>query len=230
MNTSTLTVATSPEELGRIYDELLVPNFPADELDTREAFLADATVPGALVLTLRESTGRDLAVAASYYQESSGVLILSYLAVRPGIRGGGLGNRLVTGSMAQWTTRFSPLLIIGEVERPGDRPTAILQHGDPEARLRFYRRFGARRADVPYFQPALGPQGRRIPMHLMLLHIDDAVRVGEPRGGVQRIKAAPLRKFLADNIASSEGHRPDDDQARELLAALDGATIGTHAL
>jgi hypothetical protein len=35
--------------------------------------------------------------------------------------------------------------------------------GDPQARVRFYERLGARALPVPYFQPAFGLAGQRVP-------------------------------------------------------------------
>ncbi|WGT48264.1 hypothetical protein [Tessaracoccus lacteus] len=225
-----LTAVSDPDELARIYSELLEPSFPADELGSLEALQADLGDPGSLVLTLRDDEGLDLAVSIAFHDAGAGVLLLAYLAVRPGTRGGGYGNALMAGSLQRWDEIFSPDFVIGEVERPGDRADVVEEHGDPEARLRFYRRFGARRVVAPFFQPGIAPARHRIPMYLMLLHISPSARVGEEVDGHLSVSAPPLRAFIADYIAATEERPPTDPEAVELLDALGGDTVDTVPL
>lgn len=216
---------TDTAGLEAVHRELLAPNFPEDELVDLDTFLADAASPATSVLTLRDETGRGVAVSVGAFDERSRVLLLVYLAVRPGIRGGGLGGRLLAASLERWQQRFGPDFVVGEVERPGDRAEAIEAHGDAAARLRFYSRFGALRVEAPFFQPRMHAATGRVPMHLMLLHVGDTVRRGELPGGGLLVAAGPLHDFVADYIAASEGTAPTDEQARSLLDALSGESV-----
>ncbi|MFT3889836.1 MAG: hypothetical protein QM713_16955 [Arachnia sp.] len=232
--TPALHAVSSREELAALHRDILVPSFPADEQMPLEAFVASADDPDSQVLTLRDDHGVDVALTVGWFHRASGVLLLVYLAVRPGIRGGGYGGRLLTAALERWQADYSPTYIVGEVERPGDRLDADEAHGDAEARLRFYRRFGARRAAAPFFQPAPGPEGRRVPMHLMLVHASpDALPDGRAFTGDDPrlpVAAAPLSAFVAAYIEGSEGTVPADDEALALLAALAGERVDTTPL
>lgn len=177
------------------------------------------------MLTLRDEDGRDVAVSVSSFDRESKVLLLVYLAVRPGIRGGGLGGALLRASQARWAEDFAPDFVVGEVERPGDRTTADEAHGDPEARLRFYRRFGALRVEAPFFQPGMHGPADRVPMYLMLLHVADGARLAEPAPGQVLVAAKPLHDFLVRYITDTEGEPPRDAMARALLEPLEGESV-----
>lgn len=225
-----LTTVTDTDQLRAIWHELLVPHFPADELEPLDVFLADAAAPGSTVLTLRDDDGIDQAVAVGRHHQSAGVVLLDYLAVRHGSRGGGFGRILLSAALETWTREFSPDFILGEVERPSSRGQVIVEHGDPQARLRFYRRFEARVIAVPYFQPGIGADSTRVPMDLMMLTSSDRVRVGEPTEGHLRVKTAGLHQFIREYLTAAEGSVGDDPQTTALLGALAGETVDTVAL
>jgi hypothetical protein len=119
------------------------------------------------------------------------------------------------GLMADiWGRELSPSLFIMEVEDPryAQRNPAL---GDPQARVRFYERLGARALPVPYFQPALGLAGQRVP-HMMLMVSGGA---GAP-AGTQHVNGRIVEGFLTDYLEECEGSlRLDDTNAQALPIA-----------
>ena len=160
--------------------------------------------------------------------EPGGVVLLVYLAIAPGGRGGGIGGALLDGAVARWVADLSPGLVLAEVEHP-DHHTASPEHGDPAARLRFYARHGARLLAVPYFQPGIGPHGARVPALLLVtLYVDPALestRLDEATGPVTEVSAPPLREFLVDNLRSSEGTLREDVAVQRLLDSVSGTSV-----
>lgn len=179
---------------AELYRRVLAPSFTEDELIDEETlrsyylsgvpeFFGCVTVLGA----------EPIAVALAEHHPASGLSLLNYLAVDPGIRQGGHGGRLLRHSVARWVEAVHPVAILAEVEDP--RCHAASAHGDPAARLRFYERLGATLLPLPYFQPALGPGLNRIPdMLLINLHATPAGIPGDA-----------LRQFLDDYVAAGEG-------------------------
>ncbi|MEL4504736.1 GNAT family N-acetyltransferase [Luteococcus sp. H138] len=200
------------ESLARTwYRELLEPTFPADELVLEDDFVAAVRTGEVLIHTTGDQAHPDGIAIAEYFHES-GVLLLSWLAVRPSARGGGVGQRLLAEALQRWQTELHPALVLGEVEHPGSVP-ADQAHGDPVARLRFYEAFGARAINLPYVQQPLRPGGAALE-HLMLV----AFRV-EGRGPGERIDREPLRSFLLSYLPGRE--RPYDRIFDALAAAGD---------
>src|SRR5256885_10406841 len=75
--------------LDAVYADVLAPSFPPDELATR-ADLVDGLASGATSLaTILDPAGAPLAAAVVEWSAGSGILLLPYLAARPGARGGG---------------------------------------------------------------------------------------------------------------------------------------------
>ncbi|WP_019135297.1 hypothetical protein [Cellulomonas massiliensis] len=209
-----------PDELATLHASVLAPSFPPDELETA-AGMAEALRRGTLVAAVaRGDDGTALGLATGSWSAGTGVLLLSYLAAAPGVRGGGVGGALLGAALAAWVGRLDPLVVLAEVEDPaavtGDRP---VDHGDPAARLRFYQRRGARSLPVPYVQPALHPGGRRVPGMLLLALAVRADLVDDD--GAWRLPAAPLRDFLTGYYAQTEGGSPPP----ELLRPLDRTEV-----
>lgn len=156
---------TRREDLERVYAELLHPSFPPEEL-LPLSWLVDGTAAGRVrVLALHDDDG-PAAVAVTERLEPSRAVLLAYFATRRSSRGAGVGSRLYRALLDDTLLGRPPSMLLAEVERP-DRHTASVEHGDPEARLRFYARHGARVLDLPYFQPPIGPGAA--PVHGMLI-------------------------------------------------------------
>lgn len=214
-----------PADLRALHSQVLAPSFPPAELIDVDDLLAGCASGEMYALGVVRS-GRVVAGAVGSGSAPGGVVLLVYLAIAPGERGGGIGGTLLDGAVARWVAQHSPAYVLAEVEHP-DHHAASPEHGDPAARLRFYARHGARVLSVPYFQPGMGPDGPRVPALLLVtLHVDDSVRSGSPGpDGRERVSAPPLRDFLEANLRGSEGSLRDDAATRALLDSVAGVWV-----
>jgi len=229
----------SVEQLTELYQDVLRPSFPPAELVSLPSFLEDhaagrleslgvVEVPdGAAPVSGPGAVGPGRVVAGVVGSWSAGarVLLVQYLAIAPGRRGGGIGAALLGAAVSAWQEELRPAMVLGEVEHPRFH-AASEAHGDPEARLRFYARHGGRVLAVPYFQPGTSPGADRVPaLLLMTLATEDPDATSVP--------AAPLRTFLREYLADSEGSVADDAPTRALLDSVAGervALLGTDEL
>ncbi|MFP8964264.1 N-acetyltransferase [Streptomyces nanhaiensis] len=198
-------VAEDGPLLQVLYEDLLVPSFPPDELQTLQ-WVRDGLADGGVVVgAVLDDAGAPEAVAVGEWDAPSRVLLLSYLTVRPRIRSRGLGGLLMGVVTGAWRERFRPLLTLAEVEHPLAHEAGG-ERGDPAARLRFYARHGARALDIPYFQPVLRPGAERV--HGMLLLV--LTRAGGTGGErPDTVDPGPVRAFLEDRLLSDEEHDAD---------------------
>ena len=235
----------SVEQLTQLYRDVLSPSFPPAELVSLSSFLADhaaghleslgvvevpdgaappsgqgAAGPGSGTADGEPGeapAGRVVAGVVGSWSAEARVLLVQYLAIAPGRRGGGIGAALLGAAVAAWLTNLRPVMVLGEVEHPGFH-SASEAHGDPEARLRFYARHGGRVLAVPYFQPGNAPGAERVPaLLLMTLATEDPTATSVP--------AAPLRTFLREYFVDSEGSLADDAPTRALLASVAGERV-----
>jgi GNAT superfamily N-acetyltransferase len=208
----------SATELASVYDEILVPSFRPAELEPRENLLealrSDESPTGGLVAV--DPAGAIFGTVIGEWFADCRVMLLSYLAVRPELRGRGTGGRLVSDAFNLWRAQFTPVLVVAEAEDPRHytKPDAR-GFGDAAARLRLYGRLGARILPVPYFQPAISRLQPRVRnMLLMVFDPDPSIMKGN-----SVIDARVVSCFVEENIARSEG-RADDDETASLRAAL----------
>jgi GNAT superfamily N-acetyltransferase len=203
-------------QFRRFYNEVLRLSFRPEELVSVDDLLAAcraerSRVPGILALVDGGPVG---GILGEYYPDS-GVLLIAYLAVRRGGRGGGVGATLLAEARRRWQASHRPTLVLAELE--GLHSPSHPGYGDPAARLRFYDRCGARLLPVPYFQPALRPGLPRIPGMLL---------IGFGAGSdpaPDRVPAATVRAFLEEYFTDCEGAanlRTDPDYLA-LQAAVD---------
>jgi GNAT superfamily N-acetyltransferase len=204
-----------------VYDELLVPAFPPAELCSRDG-LVGLVERGEMAWVALDGDGQVAGTAIFEWDAEPRVLLLAWLAVRPGLRGSGLGGRLLDAAAEAWRKEFAPCLVLAEVEDP-DHHTGSDATGDPTARLRFYRGRGARVLDLPYFQAALGPDAQRVPdLLLIVLDADPKFHGSAP----DTIDPAVLRRYLEIYQQQCEGQIGTDDQAMRLWQALDAQPTG----
>lgn len=215
---------TSPDELAHVHEQVLRPSFPDDELadlPTLQEMLTDGTLR---VVVARDEHGLRGAALAEWFP-TTGVLLLAYLAVAPGGRGGGVGGTLLDRALDAWRTELDPWLVVAEVEDPAQH-TGSDAHGDPTARLRFYRRHGARVIPLRYAQPAMRPGGNRVPGLLLLALCASGDRLsGVEADGRWLVPTAPLRAFLEQYFTASEGAPPTGREWDAIVAGLTGPTI-----
>jgi len=214
---------TTDAQLASLWRGVLEPSFPPAELMPLEDLRAGCRAGEQTALGV-ERDGRVTAGIVASWSPSTRVLLVDYLAIAPGGRGGGVGGLLLDRSVAAWRAERSPALVLAEVEHPVHHP-AHAQHGDPAARLRFYARHGARALALPYFQPGMGgPGSPRVPAMLLV-----ALDVGEVRGGdpvpSDSVPGDPVRRFLAEHLVACEGSLVDDDATRRLLGAASADQI-----
>jgi GNAT superfamily N-acetyltransferase len=206
--------ADNAQEVADFYRVVLAPHFRADELETRENIASGLKSGGTTALVARTAEGAILGGAVGDMFPASNVLLLSYLAVVAQARGTGTGSLLMEAVTGVWGRRLSPTLLVMEVEDPRHyQEDATL--GDPEARVRFYERLGARILPVPYFQPALGPAGHRVP-HLMLMVFGGT----DVPPGTRQVDGRVVEVFLTEYLRTCEGPvDPGDAQAQRMLSA-----------
>ena len=196
------------------YRTVLGPNFRPDELISEEELIRGVREGVTRASAACAADGTILGGAVGDWFGRSRVQLLSYIAVRPGLRGQGIGSTLLTEAVRAWTAEFEPLLIVGEVEDP--RYHHDTEFGDVSARVRLYERFGARALPLPYAQPALKPNGRRVP-HLMLMVFTAEASAYLSDGHVD---GDIVERFLREYFEAYEGPGlPGDDELAALLAA-----------
>jgi hypothetical protein len=199
------------------YHQILVPSFPAAELIGLDEVQDIADREDASIWLAEDADGTILGGAVAEWDESVRVLLLGYLAVRPGLRGGGIGGPLYLTALESWRQRFKPCLVIAEIEDPSAH-SGSEDYGDPAARLRFYLNRGSRILDFPYFQPALEPGRERVTgLLLIVLHADPEFA----GAGDDTIDAGVVRKYLENYQTRYEGKVATDDQAMAMWRALD---------
>lgn len=213
-------------DLEELHTGVLSPSFPAEELESLASLVEGCTSGRTRALGVR----RDGRIVAGAVAAGSGVpgdvMLLVYLAIAPGQRGGGIGGALLDAAVQTWVAESSPGLLLAEVEHP-EHHEASEAHGDPAARLRFYARHGARVLAVPYFQPGLGASGARVPALLLTtLHVAPEAVAEGPVDAPTAVVAGPLREFLEAYLVGSEGSLRDDADTRALLGSVSGPTVG----
>ena len=209
---------TAEDELALLHRDVLVPAFPPDELVPADALHAGVVAGVLHVSAALDENGAPVAGAVVEWSPSCRVLLLAYLAVVGDGRGGGTGGALHRHVLSRWTAEYAPCLYVAEVEHPDGHPTHAA-HGDPLRRLRFYGSHGARVLRLPYFQPALHPEARRVPAMLLLaLHVDPAFTGPRP----DSVAGAPLGVWMTDYLEETEGGIDRVDPATTaLLDALE---------
>ena len=116
-----------------LYHKVMVPSFAPDELETEEELVRGLRSGRSRVLVAVGTDGDVLGGAVGEYFPLSQVMLLAYLAVLPGGRGGGVGSTVLQAARDAWTAELSPRLIVLEVEDPRDF-TGSEAFGDPVAR------------------------------------------------------------------------------------------------
>lgn len=211
----------SVEQLTQLYQDVLRPSFPPAELVSLPSFLADHAAGRLESLGVVEmpdgAEERVVAGVVGSWSAQARVLLVQYLAIAPGRRGSGIGAALLGAAVSAWLEALRPVMVLGEVEHPRFH-AASEAHGDPEARLRFYARHGARVLAVPYFQPGNEPGAERVPALLLMTFATESPEV-------MSVPAAPLRTFLREYFVESEGTLADDAPTRALFDSVAGDRV-----
>jgi GNAT superfamily N-acetyltransferase len=204
--------------LDAVYTEVLKPSFPSDELISRQSLRQDLNDGHRHVATIVDDAGRPVAAAVSEWYPDTDVLLLGYLAVRPGLRGAGHGGVLLDHVRTVWMPRVGACVLLGEIEHPAAH-SGSEAHGDPVARLRFYARKGVKALDLPYFQPALEAGGKRVYGLILALFALTEAGAGP---GPDTVAVEPVRRFLTEYFTrGGEGAVGSDPETAALWRGLD---------
>ncbi len=201
------------ELLREFHDGILRPSFGPEE------YVPPAVIKleGDPAVIACADDGLVIGGALGEIYPASGVLLLGYLAVRPGLRGKGIGSVVMAALRERWLDRDT--LAFLELDDPRYHAPHP-DHGDPLARLRFYAASGVRLLTIPYFQPSLRsylPRGR----HMFL-------GVIPPAGAVlpAALPAPRVTAFLREYFEACEGPAVlDDPEVLRLLDACGGSSI-----
>lgn len=208
-------------QLERLYDEVLNPSFPVDELVPRDQLLPRLAQEdsGVCCRAAVDADGRVVAAIVADTFPAARVLLLGYLAVRSELRDRGIGTGLARDAVPRWIARYRPALAVAEVEDPrfyGDSEAA--GHGDASARMRLYDGLGGLILPVPYVQPALTAGAERV-RNLLLMVFHAAPEVCRD----QLLDPELLVRFLTDYFTVCEGATPVDAEFTALLDACQSA-------
>lgn len=207
------------DDLPAVHEQILSPSFPAYELMSLERLEAEVQHGDTAVRVIRDGEGTLAGTAISTWYAEARVLLLDYLALRPGQRGGGLGAKLLRSSIEAWGSEYEPCIILAEVEHP-DHHEAHPQHGDPEARLRFYARQGARLLPLPYFTPGVGEGMPRVGgMILAVLHAHESLLGNDD----EEIASEPIATVL--HLQGADREETDDARADLIAEATRKPTL-----
>lgn len=206
-----------PDRLRALHARLVVPHFPPEERGTADE-LVDSVVEGHSVVFSAAPDDRLGPVTGLAVVDTSPdvpqVGLLAWLVVTPDTRSRGTGSALLRHVLDHLGER----MLLAEIE-PADTPVRAQAYGDPRARVAFYARHGARRVDLPYWQPPTYPGGP--PVHLDLIAVP---RPGETVPAV--LPPEPVRGFLRATVLP---HLPAD-LARPLATSLTATRLHTRPL
>jgi GNAT superfamily N-acetyltransferase len=196
-----------------IYHDILQPSFTADELDPLDYVLDGLSENGSYEcwgLGLLDGE-TPVGCILGYPYRASGVLLIGYLATKPGVRSRGVGTLLLGEARWRWYGRSGRTLVLAEIDDPRFHPPA--GDIDPERRVAFYARQKTQMVIGPYFQPRVLGEGRKRVhgMFLAVLHGGDGASVPAPQ------LAAFLQEYFADVEQESGWPRPEDAEGRWLL-------------
>lgn len=201
------------ELLRELHDDVLRPSFRPEE------YVSPAVINPVKKLAVIACADDGLVTGGALGEvyPASGVLLLGYLAVRPGLRGKGVGSAIMAALRERWLDRDT--LAVLEMDDPRYHAPHP-DHGDPRARLRFYGASGVRLLAIPYFQPRLRsdlPRG-----YHMFLGVIPAAGEALPAA----LPAPRVAAFLREYFEGSEGPAVRDDaEVRRLLDACGGPLI-----
>ena len=212
-----LDVHPDPALLHRFYEDVLLQSFSPEELDDVDTMERGLRGDGETKVLATVALGHDKApvggIVGDLYSDER-VLLLSYLAVLPDMRGRGTGSELIRHALGSWRARHECDLVVAEVHDP--RAWQDIAGEDAESRLRFFGRAGARVLDVPFVQPALRLGADRVAGFLLLVMDAEAAK--------KEISSALVAHFVERYYQVAESAtEPYDPTLTELLGRINAA-------
>jgi GNAT superfamily N-acetyltransferase len=216
-----LDVDHDEELVGRFHHDVLAVSFTPDELEDVATLARGLRGKGEVEVLASVALGSDDAVLGGvvgelYLKES--VLLVAYLAVRPDLRGFGIGTALMEHVAPIWYARPAVRLAVAEVHDP--RGWSQVPGDDPARRLRLYERLGARLLAVPFVQPTVGAGRARVPGFLLVaFYVDPKIEVAVDGGAA--VRSDIVGAFVRQYFETAESIRaPYDSQLAELLGRI----------
>ncbi|WP_131104002.1 GNAT family N-acetyltransferase [Ornithinimicrobium sufpigmenti] len=183
-----ITSERDPDRLQALHARFIVPHFPPEERGTAQELVQSAATGRSIVFTAGpdgDTSGPPTGLAVvDTWPEVPQVALLAWLAVSTDTRSRGTGSTLLRHVLHHLGRR----ILLAEIE-PADTVARSRAYGDPRARAGFYARHGARRLNIPYWQPPTYPGGPPVLLDLVVV----------PRPGTSvpaLLPAEPVRSFL----------------------------------
>jgi GNAT superfamily N-acetyltransferase len=198
--------------IERAYRDILEPSFENSELEALDVVLDGLSEGGGCECWGLCAMDGDTPVACvlGYPYPVSRVLLIGYMAVKPGLRSRGVGWTLLEEARRRWFGKAGLTLVLAEIEDPRYHPAA--GDIDPARRVAFYARHEVQMVVGPYFQLRLKGEGKKR-MYDMFL----AVLYG---GDGASVSASQLAAFLREYFMDEEGGDwplAEDEEGRWLL-------------
>lgn len=217
--------------IADIYHEILEPSFGPDELDTLDAVL-DGLIEGGSyeawgLCALDGET--PVGCILGYPYRESGVLLIGYVAAKPGRLGGGIGRLLMDKAEQEWYEKDEKdekklTLVVAEIEDPRHHP--VVGVIDPKRRAAFYARRGAQVVVGPYFQPRLDGEGKKRVYDLFLTVLHGSSGAISPENSVSAGQLATfLLEYFVESGEGSDWPRAEDEEGNRLLGWYRGREI-----
>jgi GNAT superfamily N-acetyltransferase len=185
--------------IKRVYRDILEPSFENSELEELDVVLDGLATGGSCECwgLCAMDCGTPVACILGYPYPISRVLLIGYIAVKPGLRSRGVGWALLEEARRRWFGKAGLTLVLAEIEDPRYHPAA--GDIDPARRVAFYARHQMQMIVGPYFQPPLRLKGedkkRTYDMFLTVLH----------GGGQASVRAPHIAAFLKEYFKAEEG-------------------------
>jgi GNAT superfamily N-acetyltransferase len=222
----------SADLIEDIYREILEPSFGPDELDSLDTVLgglAESGGYGARGLCAFDGE-TPVGCMLGYPFPKSHVLLVGYVSVRPGLRGGGIGHVLMDAAQQRWFVDPDVALVLAEIEDPRRHPA--VGDIDPTRRAAFYARRGAQVVVGPYFQPRLDGEGKERVHDLFLTVLSGGRDAITPENSLRAEQIANfLLEYFRDSGEGSDFPRADDEEGNRLLDWYRGReTVALHPM
>jgi predicted N-acetyltransferase YhbS len=192
-----------------VYRDILESSFNHNELETLDVIVDGLTEGGRYECWGLCALDGDEPVGCvlGYPYLVSGVLLIGYLAVRPSVRGRGVGRTLLDEAKRRWYGKTGLSLVVAEVEDPRYHEAA--RGIDPERRIAFFARREAQLVIGPYLQPRLDESMKRVP-HMFLAVLDGGGRASVPSPQIATFLTEYFRTTAEDRdwplAEDAEGH------------------------
>lgn len=214
-------------DLADIYDNILVPSFHEDQMESLEEIITGVQKNIMYVIALKDDKHGYVAATVNYWYEQTSTLLVAYLAVSKKKRAKGLGTQVLHFTVEALETMLKPSLILCEANDP-EFDAGSENYGDPSRRMKFYKNYGARIVDVPYFQA--GPGLPIVMVNMWLLILPGKYPAGNVYNENREIKSSALHDFFLAYMEQDEEPEDADPALTALFESLKRPWIPTKEI